>query len=171
MSERIASGNYLKEADFRSTMKQIESAIMRFIKFQPGRHQADAYNRWWRGFRAIKKNVACDTGMKHGEEVARELHTKPSAKNISESRLHRRVRFRSCGTVGYGPTLCVQSRKSGDILHGYDSKACLRIACQLCWHQRWYQGRGTKRTIFLFVERGGPVGKVLVHRWLPECHH
>ena len=60
-------------------------------------------------------------------KIARELHTKPSAKNISESRLYRGVRFRSCGTMGYGPTLCVQSRKSGDILHGYDSKACHRI--------------------------------------------
>ena len=84
-------------------------------------------------------------------KIARELHTKPSAKNISESRLYRGVRFRSCGTMGYGPTLCVQSRKSGDTLHGYDSKACHRIACQLCWHHRWYQGRGTKRTIFLLV--------------------
>ena len=23
---------------------------------------------------------------------------------------------------------------------------------------------------FLLVERGGPVGEVLVHQWLPECH-
>ena len=41
---------------------------------------------------------------------------------------------------------------------------------QLCWQQRWYQGRGTKRTIFPLVERGGPIGKVLVHRWWPECY-
>ena len=44
------------------------------------------------------------------------------------------------------------------------------VACRLCRRQRRYQGRGTKRTIFLLVERGGPIGKVLVHRWLPECH-
>ena len=67
-----------------------------------------------------------------------------------------RVRFRSCGTLGYGPTMWVKSRK------GTDSKACQMIDCQLCCQQRQYQGRGTKRTIFLLVEQGGPIGKVLV---------
>ena len=52
---------------------------------------------------------------------------------------------------------------------GADSKACQMIDCPLCCQQRWYQGRGTERTMFLLVERGGPIGKVLVHRWLPEC--
>ena len=79
-----------------------------------------------------------------------------------------RLRFRSCGTVGYGPTMWVKSRKGGDILHDHVSKACQRIACRLCRQQHWYQGQGTKRTIFLLVERGGPIGKVLVHRWLPN---
>ena len=79
-----------------------------------------------------------------------------------------RVRFRSCGTVGYGPTMWVNSRKALINLHDHDSNAGQSIACQLRWQQRWYQGRGTKRTIFLLVERGGPIGKVLVHRWLPE---
>ena len=64
----------------------------------------------------------------------------------------------------------VKSRKGVDILHGHDSKTCQRVAYQLCQQQCRYQGRGTKRTIFLLVERGGPVGKILVHRWLPECH-
>ena len=41
-------------------------------------------------------------------KLAHVLHAKPSAKNISESRLYRRVRFRSCGTVGYGPTMWVK---------------------------------------------------------------
>src|SRR4051812_48298467 len=62
------------------------------------------------------------------------------------------------------------SRKVGDILHDRVSKACQRTVCRSCWQQHRYQGRGTKRTIFLLVEQGGPVGKVLVHRWLPECH-
>ena len=42
--------------------------------------------------------------------------------------------------------------RSSDIFHGHDSKACQRVPSQLCRHQRWYQGRGTKRTIFLLVE-------------------
>ena len=66
--------------------------------------------------------------------------------------VYRRVRFRSYGTVGYGPTMWVKSRSSGDILHGHDSKACQRVTCRLCRQQRQYQGRGTKRTIFLLVE-------------------
>ena len=49
--------------------------------------------------------------------LARELHTKPGAKDTLESRMSRRVRFRSSGPVGYGPTMWVESRKGGDILH------------------------------------------------------
>ena len=41
--------------------------------------------------------------------------------------------------------------RSSDILHGHDNKACQRVPCQLCRQQRWYQGRGTKRTIFLII--------------------
>ena len=69
-----------------------------------------------------------------------------------EQGVYRRVRFRSCGTVGYGPTMWIKSRRSGDILHGHDSKTCEWVACRLCRQQRRYQGRGTKRTIFLLVE-------------------
>ena len=69
-----------------------------------------------------------------------------------EQGVYKRVRFRSCGTVGYGPTMWINSKKSDDILQGYDSKAGQRIACQLWWQQCWYQGQGTKRTIFLLVE-------------------
>ena len=36
------------------------------------------------------------------------------------------------GTLGYGPTMWVKSRKGGDILHSHDNKACQRIAYQLC---------------------------------------
>ena len=47
--------------------------------------------------------------------------------------------------------LLIFFNRSSDILHGHDSKACQRVPCQLCRQQRWYQGRGTKRTIFLLV--------------------
>ena len=60
-----------------------------------------------RGSEEMKNNVASDTGMKHDEEVC-----SPSAKNISESRLYRSVRIRSYGTVGYGPTMWVKSKKA-----------------------------------------------------------
>uniref|UniRef100_M8CHC9 Uncharacterized protein n=1 Tax=Aegilops tauschii TaxID=37682 RepID=M8CHC9_AEGTA len=41
---------------------------------------------------------------------------------------YRRVRFRSCGTVGYGSTMWVKSRK-GDILHDHVSK----MKCFFLW--------------------------------------
>ena len=97
--------------------------------------------------------------------MAHELHTKPSVsidfgnKGVQESQVS------ILGPVGYGPNMWVKSRRSGDILHGFDSKVCQRVACQLYRQQGRYQGRGTKRTIFLLVERGGPIGKVLIHRW------
>ena len=50
--------------------------------------------------------------------MARDLHMKPSAKNILESRLYKR------GPVGYGPTMWVRSRKGGDVLRDHASKAC-----------------------------------------------
>ena len=101
--------------------------------------------------------------------MPRELHIKSSARNIFGNRVYRRVRFQSRGLWVMGPP-CGFFYRSSDILHGHDSKACQRVACQLCRQHRRYQGRGAKRTIFLLVERGGPIGKVLVHRWLPECH-
>src|SRR4051812_35773956 len=103
-------------------------------------------------------------------KVARELHTKPSLRINFRNRVVQESQVSILGPVGYGPTMWVKSRKGSDILHGHDSKACQRVACQLCRQQHRYQGRGTKRTIFPLVEQGGPIGKVLVHRWLPECH-
>ena len=38
--------------------------------------------------------------------------------------VYMRVRFRSSGPVGYGPTMRVRSRKGGDVLRDHASKAC-----------------------------------------------
>ena len=57
--------------------------------------------------------------------MARELNTKPSARNnFGNMRVYRRVRFRSSGPGGYGPTMWVRSRKGGDVLRDHASKAC-----------------------------------------------
>ena len=64
----------------------------------------------------------------------------------------------------------VESRKGVDILHGHGSKTCQRVACQICRQQHRYQGRGTKRTIFLLVERGGPIGKLSNRVLLTELY-
>ena len=46
-------------------------------------------------------------------KVARELHTRPHARNnFGKTGMYRRVRFRSCRTVVYGPTMWVKSRKA-----------------------------------------------------------
>ena len=102
--------------------------------------------------------------------MARGLHTSPRARNNFGNRGCTGQSGFDPGTYGLWAHHVVFFNGSSDIFHGHDSKACQRIACQLCRQQRRYQGRGTKRTIFLLVERGGPIGKVLVHRWLPECH-
>ena len=57
-------------------------------------------------------------------KVARKLHTKSSYRNNFGNRVYRRVRFRSSGPVGYGPTMWVRSRKGGDVLRDHASKAC-----------------------------------------------
>ena len=42
-------------------------------------------------------------------KVARELHMRPRARNnFGNRRVYRRVRFWSCGTLGYGPTMWVK---------------------------------------------------------------
>ena len=55
-------------------------------------------------------------------KVAHELHTKPRVRDNFVNKVFRRVRFRSCGTVGYGPTMWVKSRKGGDIVHSHDTR-------------------------------------------------
>ena len=47
--------------------------------------------------------------------------------------VYRTVRFRSCGTVGYGPTMWVKKIREGvAMMHDHDSNAGQRKACQLC---------------------------------------
>ena len=60
--------------------------------------------------------------------------------------------------------------RSSDIFHGHDSKACQRVPSQLCRQQHQYQGEGQGEPFSCSLKRGGPVGKVLVHRRLPKCH-
>ena len=104
------------------------------------------------GVQSNEINIAFDTRVDHRRKGTSELHTNPVWGITLAKRVCRRVRFHSYGTVGYGPIMWVKSRNSGDILHGHDSQAGQSIACQLGWQKRRYQGRETKRTIFLLVE-------------------
>ena len=88
--------------------------------------------------------------------VARKLHTKRSVRDNFETGMYRRVRFRSCGTVGYGPTMWVKSRRSGDILLGHDSKACQKGSLSIMsattsvprarGEENYFPARWTRRT-------------------------
>src|SRR3954466_6021707 len=103
--------------------------------------------------------------------VARELHTRPRARNNFGNRGgYRRVRFRSCGTVGYGPTMCF-------FLIGAVTSCTVMVARHVREYHVSYvgnnvgtKGKGRREPFSCQMQRGGPIGKVLVHRWLPECH-
>ena len=47
------------------------------------------------------------------------MNTRSIRRNNLENRNVIRVRFRSCGTVGYGPTSC---KKGGDIPYDHDAR-------------------------------------------------
>ena len=77
------------------------------------------------GFRATGISIVSDARINDLiGKVAHELLTSPRGRNNFGTGVCRRVRFRSCGTVGYGPTMWVKSRKGVDIVHGHEIKVC-----------------------------------------------
>ena len=62
--------------------------------------------------------------------MARELHMKSSARDNFGDRGVQESQVSILGPEGYGPTMWVKSRRSGDILHGHDSKACQRVVAR-----------------------------------------
>ena len=102
-----------------------------------------------KGFKGSRISIASDTRT-DDKKVGRELDTKPSMRNTLEDR---DVQDRERGSILWvmDPPCGLKARRRY-ILHGHDRKAGQRTTCQLCWQERWYQGRGTKRTIFLLIE-------------------
>src|SRR4051812_32126750 len=78
-----------------------------------------------------------------------------------------RVRFRSCGTMGYGPTL---NKKGVDIrcdqLERYDGEQLVNYV----GNNISAKGKGRREPFSWSLRRGGPIGKVIVHRWSPKSH-
>ena len=76
-----------------------------------------------------------------------------------------RVRFRSCGTVGYGPTL---NKKGADIqcdqVSRYDGEQLVNYV----GNNISAKGERRGEPFSYSLRRGGPIGKVLVHRWSPK---
>src|SRR3954463_9139988 len=76
-----------------------------------------------------------------------------------------RVRFRSYGTVGYGPTL---NKKGVDIqcdqVARYDGEQLVNYV----GNNISDKGEGRREQFSCSLRQGGPIGKVLVHRWSPK---
>ena len=119
------------------TYENIESIVRRYhVKFQADKQTFDAWNGAWTGFKATGISILSDTRIdelsKGGSWITYEATREEQP---WEQEVYRWVRFRSCGTVGYGPTMWVKGRKGGDVLRDHASKVCQRIAYQLCRQQ------------------------------------
>ena len=88
-----------------------------------------------------------------------------SGKNIARQATG--VRFRACGTVGYGPIL---NKKGVDIqcdqVESYDGEQLVNYVS----NNISAKGEGQKEPFSCSLRRGGPIGKVLVHRWSLKSH-
>ena len=135
-------------------MKHIESKVRRCNKkFQADRQSFIAWSRVRKGFRATGISIVSDTRIDHlGRWPVNYIRGHARWINLGtggaqESQV---LILWNCGLWAHHVVLFFN--RSSDILHGHDSKACQGVPCQLCRQQHWYQGRGTKRTIFLLVE-------------------
>ena len=93
-------------------------------------------------------------------KVARKLHTKSSYRNNFGNRVYRRVRFRSCETVGYGPTMWFF------FLIGAVTSCTVMIARHVREYHVSYvgnnigtKGEGRREPFSCSLKRGGPIGK------------
>ena len=86
-----------------------------------------------------------------------------TGRNIT--RLPKRVRFRSCGAVGYGPTL---NKKGVDIRCDQVARFVKEQLVNYVGNNISAKGEGRREPFSCSLRRGGPIGKVLVHRWSPK---
>ena len=106
-------------------------------------------------------------------EVARELYTRPRARN--------NLGNRGCtGESGFDPVeLWVMGPPCGFIIIIFLIGAVTSFTVMIARHVREYhvsyvgnnagtKGEGRREPFSCSLQRGGPIGKVLVHRWLPE---
>src|ERR1043165_6891940 len=78
-----------------------------------------------------------------------------------------RVRFQSYGTVGYGPIL---NKKGVDIRCDQVSRYDGEHLVNYVGNNISAKGEGQGEPFSCLLRRGGPIGKVLVHRWSPKSH-
>ena len=100
------------------------------------------------GSRAMRITVVFDTRIKQGKWISSWITHEAKCKGYIRIRVEQGSGFRSRGPVGYGPTMWVESRKSGDILHrkqGMSEDSLWRQQCR-------YRGQGQRYTVFPLVE-------------------
>src|SRR3954470_10596841 len=78
-----------------------------------------------------------------------------------------RVRFQSCGTVGYGPTLY---KMGGEIPCDHEARFVREQFVNYVSNSISAKGDGRIETFSCSLRRGEPIGKVLVHQWSPKNH-
>src|SRR3954467_1744237 len=104
----------------------------------------------------LEKRGLRSSGISTDSDIGRNIARKTS-----------RVRFRSCGTVGYGPTL---NKKGVDIqcnqVVRYDGEQLVNYV----GNNISSKGEGRREPFSCSLRRGRPIGKVLVHGWSPKSH-
>src|SRR3954469_25578926 len=81
--------------------------------------------------------------------------------------MYKRVRFRSCGTVGYGTT---KNREGGDMLCDHDARFVREQFVSYVSNNVGTKGEGRREPFSCSLRRGGPIGTVLLRRWSPKGH-
>src|SRR3954467_1347853 len=81
--------------------------------------------------------------------------------------MYKRVRFWSCGTVGYGPTL---NKKGVDIQCDQVARYDREQLANYVGNNISAKGEGRGEPFSCSLRQGGPIGKVLAHRGSPKCY-
>ena len=64
----------------------------------------------------------------------------------------------------------IESRENDDILPVTTTRYVRGQSVSYVGNIVGTKGEGRREPFSCSLKRGGPIGKVLVHRWLPECH-
>ena len=89
-------------------IKHVGSKVIRYNKkFQTDRQSFDVWYVAWKGFEATRISICLIPDWRWLMNLIRSQ----AVGITSETAVYKRVRFRSCGTVGYGPTMWVKTRK------------------------------------------------------------
>ena len=72
--------------------------------------------------------------------------------------------------LGNSGLVRIMSKKGGSILCDHDARFVREQLVSYVGNIVDTKGEGRREPFSCSLRRGGPIGKVLVHRWLPKCH-